>query len=175
MRALPAKPPAPRRARPRGLDARFEALRELVRLTRSLRAEFGVPPEARIRLALRFEQGFEARAFLEESGALIGLLAGGPRPERPASRPEGTVALVGRGFEAYAFVKESVDAGEAPREAAQGRSRRTSSTSRGPEPSSRTRASPLSAPAEVVAKEREKLEEAERRAGKYRQYLEELS
>ena len=32
-----------------------------------------------------------------------------------------------------------------------------------------------SAPAEVVAKEREKLEEAERRAGKYRQYLEELS
>jgi valyl-tRNA synthetase len=156
------------------LDARFEALRELVRLTRSLRAEFGVPPEAKVRLALRFEPGFEAASFLEESGSLIGLLAGGTSPERAASRPEGAVAMVGRGFEAYAFIKESVDSGrlleklrkDAEKDeqyAARARAKLANAGFTG------------SAPAEVVAKEREKLEEAERRAGKYRQYLEELS
>jgi valyl-tRNA synthetase len=156
------------------LDARFEALRDLVRLTRSLRAEFGVPPEAKVRLALRFETGFEAASFLEESGSLIGLLAGGTSPERTASRPEGAVAMVGRGFEAYAFIKESVDSGrliekfrkDAEKDeeyAARARAKLANAGFTG------------SAPAEVVAKEREKLEEAERRAGKYRQYLEELS
>ena len=156
------------------LEARFEALRELVRLTRSLRAEFGIPPEAKVRLALRFETGFEAASFLEESRALIGLLAGGPPPERAASRPEGTVALVGKGFEAYAFVKESVDAGRLLEKLRK-------DLDKDGQYIERTRAKlanagfTTSAPAEVVAKEREKLEEAERRAGKYRQYLEELS
>jgi valyl-tRNA synthetase len=156
------------------LDANFESLRELVRLTRSLRAEFGIPPEAKIRLALRFEEGFGGAVFLGESGALVGLLAGGPPPEQVDSRPEGTVALVGRGFEAYAFVKESVDAGRLLEKLRK-------DVDKDEQYAARTRAKLAnagftgSAPAEVVAKEREKLEEAERRAGKYRHYLEELA
>jgi valyl-tRNA synthetase len=157
-----------------GLDASFEALRELVRLTRSLRVEFGIPPEAKIRLALRFEKGFTGAAFLRESGALIGLLAGGPAPEEADSRPEGTIALVGRGFEAYAFVKESVDAGRLLEKLRK-------DVDKDEQYAARTRAKLAnagftgSAPAEVIAREREKLEEAERRAGKYRHYLEELA
>ncbi len=157
-----------------GIDARFEALRELVRLTRSLRAEFSVPPEAKIRLALRFEPGFEAASFLEESGGLIGLLAGGTPPERAASRPEGAVAMVGRGFEAYAYIKESVDAAKLVEKLRKDAEKDEQYVSR-----ARAKLANAgftgSAPPEVVAKERDKLEEAERRAGKYRQYLRELS
>jgi valyl-tRNA synthetase len=165
---------APDAAGDAALDASFEAMRELVRLTRSLRSEFGIAPEARVRLALRFEEGFSGAAFLRESGALVGLLAGGPPPEETAARPGGTVALVGRGFEAYAFVKESVDSAKLLEKLRK-------DADKDEQYAARTRAKlanagfTSSAPAEVVAKEREKLEEAERRAGKYRQYLEELA
>ena len=156
------------------LDGSFEALRELVRLTRSLRVEFGIAPEAKIRLALRYETGFVGAAFLRANGALIGLLANGPSPEETDTRPNGTVALVGRGFEAYAFVKESVDAAKLLEKLRK-------DVDKDEQYAARTRAKLAntgftgSAPPEVVAKEREKLEEAERRAGKYRHYLEELA
>jgi len=156
------------------LDASFEALRDLVRMTRSLRAEFGIPPEARIRLALRCEIGFAGAAFLEGSGTLIGLLAGGPPPETASSRPDGAVALVGRGFEAYAFVKESVDASKLLEKLRKDLDKDEQYAAR----VGAKLANPgfiASAPADVVAKEREKLDEAQRRAGKYRHYLEELT
>jgi valyl-tRNA synthetase len=133
------------------------------------------PPETKVRLALRFEEGFERRRPSSRNGALVGLTRGrDERPRRSSSRPEGTVALVGRGFEAYAFVKESVDRREASREAAQGRGEGRA-VRRAARAKLANEGFTGSAPAEVVAKEREKLEEAERRAGKYRQYLEELS
>jgi valyl-tRNA synthetase len=155
------------------LDASFDALRELVRLVRALKAEFGIAPETKVRLALRFDDPAIA-PFLRENGALVGLLAGGPSPEKADSRPAGTVALVGKGLEAYAFVKESVDAGKLVEKLRK-------DIGKDEEYIARTRAKlanpgfTASAPAEVVAKEREKLGDAERRSGKYRQYLEELS
>jgi valyl-tRNA synthetase len=155
------------------LDSSFDALRELVRLVRALKAEFGIAPETKVRLALRFDDPAVA-SFLRAQGALIGLLAGGPPPEEAPSRPAGAVALVGRGFEAYAFVKESVDAAKLVEKLRK-------DIKKDEEYIARTRAKlanagfTSSAPAEVVAKEREKLGEAERRSGKYRQYLEELS
>ncbi len=174
--AVPAPDPSGKAA---ALDASFEALRELVRLTRSLRVEFGIAPEVKIRLALRFEAGGAALSagiapFLRENGALVGLLANGPAPDETEVRPAGTVALVGKGFEAYAFVKESVDAAKLLEKLRK-------DVDKDEQYAARTRAKlanpgfTASAPAEVVAKEREKLEEAERRAGKYRQYLEELA
>ena len=144
------------------LDASFEALRELVRLTRALKAEFGIAPETKVRLALRFEaRGAEGSAdiapFLRENGALVGLLVGGPAPEETASRPGGTVALVGKGFEAYAFVKESVDPGRLLEKLRKDLAKDEEYVGR----TSAKLANPgftASAPAEVVAKEREKLD-----------------
>jgi valyl-tRNA synthetase len=156
------------------LDASFEALRELVRLTRGLKAEFGIAPETKVRLALRFEPGFVGASFLRESGALVGLLAGGPPPEEFSSRPAGTVAMVGVGFEAYAFVKESVDAAKLLEKLRKDLGKDEQYIERATAKLSNSGFT-SSAPAEVVAKEREKLGEAERRAGKYRQYLEELA
>ena len=161
------------------LDASFESLRELVRLTRMLRAEFGIPPEAKVRLALRFEAGFEGAGFLRESAPLVGLLAGatcgnGSRPEEASSRPEGSVALVGRGFEAYAFVKESVDGQKLVEKLRKDASKDEEYAARAKAKLANPGFS-SSAPPEVVAREREKLDEALRRAKKYRQYLEELA
>jgi valyl-tRNA synthetase len=159
------------------IDASFEALRELVRLTRALKSEFGIAPEAKVRLALRFEPGFAGASFLRENGALVGLLAGGPPPEElPASapRPAGTVALVGKGFEAYAFVKESVDGAKLLDKLRKDLAKDSQYIERAAAKLA-NEGFTSSAPAEVVAKEREKLEEARRRAGKYAQYLEELA
>jgi valyl-tRNA synthetase len=160
------------------LDASFEALRELVRLTRSLKSEFGIAPEAKVRLALRFEPDFAGASFLRESGELVGLFINGPAPEELSSgasaRPAGTVALVGKGFEAYAFVKESVDGVKLLDKLRKDLGKDEEYIKRATAKLGNAGFT-ASAPAEVVTKEREKLEDAKRRAGKYRQYLEELA
>jgi valyl-tRNA synthetase len=170
---------SPRAAGDGALDASFEALRELVRLTRTMRAEFGIPPESKLRLALRFEEGFAGASFLRSSAALIGLLAGalcgdGKRAEEAPSRPEGAVAVVGRGFEAYVFVKESVDAAKLVEKLRKDASKDEEYAARA-EAKLANPGFSSSAPAEVVARERDKLDEALRRSKKYRQYLEDLS
>ena len=82
--------------------------------------------------------------------------------------------MVGRGFEAYAYIKESVDAAKLVEKLRKDAEKDEQYVSR-----ARAKLANAgftgSAPPEVVAKERDKLEEAERRAGKYRQYLRELS
>jgi valyl-tRNA synthetase len=165
--------PRPERRAP-DLAERFASLQELVRLARTLRSEFQIPPEARMPLSLRFEKGFADADFLMRKAELVGLLVGGPAPTEAGSRPSGAVALVGRGFEAYAQVREAVDTGRLVEKL-----RREIERDR--QYAERTKAKLSnpgfldSAPAEVVAKEREKLAEAERRSGKYIQYIEELA
>jgi valyl-tRNA synthetase len=153
--------------------AAVEGLQELVRLARTLRSEFQIPPEASMRLALRFEPGFAGASFIKSNGALVAQLVNGPSPELADSRPAGTIALVGKGFEAYAFVKDAVDAAKLT-------DKLRKEIERDRAYCERTRAKLAnpgflgSAPAEVVAKEREKLEESDRRSAKYEHYLEEL-
>ena len=157
------------------LAERFGALQELVRLARTLRSEFQIPPEAKMRLELRFEPGFAGADFLRENAALAGLLIGGPAPTEGAPiRPAGTVALVGVGFEAYAFVKESVDVGKLLEKLRKEMERDRAFAER-TQAKLANAGFTASAPAEVVAREREKLEETLRRSGKYEQYIEELS
>jgi valyl-tRNA synthetase len=161
------------------LDSSFEALRELVRLVRTMRGELGIAPEAKIRLALRFEGGFEGAEFLRASAALIGLLAGavcgdGIRVEEAASRPEGAIALVGRGFEIYAFVKETIDAAKLVEKLRKDVAKDEEYAARADAKLANPGFS-SSAPPDVIAKERGKLEEVRRRINKYKQYLEELA
>jgi valyl-tRNA synthetase len=160
-----------------GLEADFDSLRELVGLVRNLRGEFQIPPGQQIRLAVKAEAGFRGEAFLKANAALVGLLVNGPAPDFAAagsSRPSGAVALVGKGFEVYAMVKESVDAAKLVE-----KFRKDIEKDR--QFVERTRAKLAnegfvsSAPAEIVAREREKLAEAERRSAKLALYVEELS
>ena len=171
--------PRPERADP-ALEANFDSLRELVGLARNLRGEFQIPPGQRMRLLIRCEGNFAGADFLRSQADLLGLLVVGPAPEFTApglgedSRPAGAVALVGKGFEAYAFIKESVDAAKLVEKFRK-------DIEKDSQYIERTRAKLAnegflsSAPAEVVAREREKLAEAERRSVKLAHYVEELS
>ena len=82
--------------------------------------------------------------------------------------------MVGKGFESYALVKESVDAEKLT-------AKLKKDIEKDGQFIARTKGKlgnsgfVASAPAEIVAKEREKLEEAERRVAKLTQYVEELS
>jgi valyl-tRNA synthetase len=165
--------PSPDRADP-ALASRFESLRELVRLARTLRSEFQIPPEAKMRLALQFESGFEGADFLKGKAALLGLLVNGPEPEIVTSRPAGTIALVGRGFEAFAFVKDAVDPAKLLDKLRKNIERDSQFVQR----TEAKLANPgfvSAAPADVVAKERSKLDEARRRAETYARYVEDLT
>jgi valyl-tRNA synthetase len=169
--------PAALRSDP-ALEADFDSLRELVGLARNLRGEFQIPPGQQMRLLLRPELGFTGADFLRKHADLVALLVVGPLPELvdpvQGSRPSGAVALVGKGFEAYALVRESVDAVKLVE-----KFRKDIDKDRQYIERTRTKLANegfvASAPAEVVARERAKLMEAERRAAKLSQYVEELS
>ncbi|MFZ2781019.1 MAG: valine--tRNA ligase [Rectinemataceae bacterium] len=159
------------------LAAEFESLRELVRAARTLRSEFQIAPEVKMALEVKLDPSCAAADFLRRNADLAGLLVNGPAPrflEAGAARPVGAVALVGRGFEAFARVRELVDV-----------ARLTAKLSKDAEKelsfAARTRAkleNPAftgSAPAEVVAREREKLVEAESKASRLARFVEELA
>ncbi|MDP2791967.1 MAG: class I tRNA ligase family protein, partial [Rectinemataceae bacterium] len=157
-----------------GVASLFEGLRELVRMSRTLRSEFQISPETKMKLAIRFEPGFAGADFLMRNAELVGLLVNGPAPEAVVTRPEGSVVLAGRGYEAYAMVRESVDVvrlvEKLGKEIAKDRgfAERTAAKLA-------NEGFVASAPAEIISKEREKLADTEKRIAKLSRFVEELS
>ena len=155
------------------LAAEFETVMEFVRLVRNLRSEFGIEPQKAVATSIRFEPGAAAAGSFPGWAPLAALLVNGPDPEVVSSKPEASLALVGRGFEAYAKVKDAVDGAALAQ-----KFRKEADKERAF--ADRVRAKLAnesflkSAPCEVVDKEREKLAEAERRAAKLEQYVKEL-
>jgi valyl-tRNA synthetase len=157
----------------------FGSLQELVRLARTLRAEFQIPAETPLRLAVKTDASFSGATFLRDNVALVALFVNGPSapadtaPEFVEAKPRGAVGLAGRGFEAWAFVLEAVDSAKLLARLAKDAEKEGQYVER-------TKAKlanegfVTAAPAEVVAKEREKLAEAERRVMRFRQYMEDL-
>ena len=160
------------------VDASFASVKELVTLVRTLRSEFGIAPEKTLRLAVRFDDGFASGDFMRRNAALVGLLAGtggsaGP-VEFVTARPEGALALAGRGFEAYVYAREAVDVGQLAarfaKEAAKERQYIEKTTAK-----LANEAFVSSAPADVVERERQKLQDAHSRAAKLERYLQDLA
>jgi valyl-tRNA synthetase len=159
------------------LDARFESLKELVGLARTLRSEFQLPPEVKMPLEIRLGEGFVAGAFIRGQAPLVALLVGGPEPaflDASAPKAKGSIALVGRGFELYCRVGEIVDLGRLI-EKFDKEIRKENDFMTRLRGKLANQAFLDSAPAEIVAKEREKLAESESRAVKLKRYVEELS
>ncbi|MBU0927699.1 MAG: valine--tRNA ligase [Spirochaetes bacterium] len=156
------------------LDARFSALKELVTIVRSLRSEFGIAPEKRLRVAARFDEGFDGGDFFRRNAELVALLAGASGVEFVESKPAGALALAGRGFEAYVYAREAVDFAQLAARFAKEAEKERSYVER-TKAKLGNEAFVASAPADVVEKERQKLKDAEIRAAKLERYLADLA
>ena len=163
----------PERADPEA-GRRFAVVQELVRSVRTLRSEFTLPIEKPVRVCVQAESA-ETLELLEDQRALVALLVNASTLElrhEPCDRA-GSIPVVGTGFEAFVYIKEVIDL---ERELAR-LAKELQTVSQGAE---RTRgklaneAFVSKAPAEVVRKEQDKLEELERRRSRIESYLADL-
>jgi len=169
----------PEREHPEAVES-FALVQELVRAVRTVRAEFTIPFDRPLRVAVAAAAG--PREVLRDHQELVSLLTNarelaiGAQGDSPVLRQadrKGAIPVVGSGFEAFVQIRELIDVA---RESA-----RLSKELAGLESlTERTRlkldnpAFVQKAPAEVVAKERAKLEEFARRRDKIQGYLQDL-
>jgi valyl-tRNA synthetase len=89
----------------------FAFLQELVTLVRTLRSECTISPEKKVRVLVRL--GEDKGKILAENTELVKLLAGIGTLETAgnsgAEKPQGSIAVVGAGFEAFVFIAEAAD------------------------------------------------------------------
>ena len=87
---------------------RFNVLRELIKGVRALRAECGIDPAAKIRLALMIEKGSAAEVCAEKSDIIM-LLAGISHIDFVDKKPASSIGTVVPGAEAFLLIDESID------------------------------------------------------------------
>ncbi len=91
--------------------AAFASLQELVRLVRTVRSEFTIPPGKKIELAVRTDRGFAGGSFFSEQEELVRFLSGAGAVTISEEKPNtaGSVTAVGTGFEVYIYVRDLID------------------------------------------------------------------
>jgi valyl-tRNA synthetase len=91
--------------------AEFSVLQDVVRSVRTLRSEFALPPEKRVRVALKIEKSNKTADYLYEQKDRI---AGFVHASRLSvadgiDSVEGSVPVAGNGFEAFVFIRDAID------------------------------------------------------------------
>lgn len=160
------------------LEADFAALQDLVRQVRTLRSECQITPEKKLRVEVRAEADFASASFFKANAALVELLAGVGTLDFSAAgtgaRPAAAIGLVGKGWEAFVFIREAVDSAAL-----------AAKFSKDLEKDSKFQTAlegklandnfVKNAPVELVAAERQKLEELKRRIEKLSAYVRDLA
>lgn len=156
----------------RTIDENFASLKELVTLVRVLKAEFGIAQEKKLRLAAKADS--ELAAFFKNNTGLVKLLANAEAFSIEAGKPEESLALAGKRFECYVFAREAVDT-----VALAERFRKDVEKDRvwaeKLEKKLANEGFVKSAPAEVIASERQKLDATRAKVVKLEAWLKELS
>jgi valyl-tRNA synthetase len=154
------------------IETRFASLQEVVRVIRTIRSEFTIPPDRKIDVRILTEDGAGTRENFESHRALIAHLAGSRDLVFTSARPQeaGVIAAAGKGFEVFVLVREAIDA---PREIARlGKDKeKTLSEMQRTEGKLANSAFLDRAPPEVVDREREKLADLARRVSKIEEYV----
>jgi valyl-tRNA synthetase len=155
--------------------ARFSSLQELVRLVRTMRSEFTIPPSQKVRFHVKTDSGFDGARFFNEHVDLIRLLTSASEVTLGSAKPasEGAIPAVGVGFEVYVFVREVIDV---QTEIAK-LTRDIEKTTVALNGTLKKLGNPgfvSKADDSIVAKEREKKDELERRISKMKDYIREL-
>jgi valyl-tRNA synthetase len=165
----------PERLQPEAAEE-FSALQEVIRAVRTIRSEFTLPPEKKIRVVVRNDVDFFAASYVKASAALITNLVNAGKLEIVTEKPDtaGAVPAAGNGFEAFVYVSELIDV-----EKEKGRLEKEADSLKklllATEKKLQNRGFTENAPAEVVEKERGKLKEFQDRMQKVERYLRELS
>jgi valyl-tRNA synthetase len=158
----------------------FAFLQELVTLVRTLRSECAIGPEKKVRVLARLgsdQRSAAKRKILAENADLVKLLAGIGNLEIAPSeegRPQGSIAVVGAGFEAFVFIAEAADLGQLKQKFAKDieKDRKFIGSL---ESKLANEQFLKNAPAELVAAEKLKLQDALTRAGKLESYIRDMA
>jgi len=154
-------------------EKNFASLQSLVGMIRTLRSECGITPEKKLRVLARCGKDTD-KPFRENEG-LIKLLAGigDLSVESAAERPAGSIGMAGSGFEVFVFVAEAVDT-TALKKKFSGDLERDRKYIDGLKAKLANEQFVKNAPAELVAEQKTKLEEALLRTEKFENYLRDL-
>lgn len=165
---ITAEYPAPCDERRDGAaEERVDVLRSIVGAIRALRTECGIEPSAKILVAVKVES--KAAQICKERTDVIELMAGVAKAEFVAEKPARSIGSVGKGFEVFLVMDESVD-----KEAIAAKLKKSLDTQTALAAKCRAKLSgnfALHAAAEAVEEERQKLAEMERRIEKLGEYL----
>jgi valyl-tRNA synthetase len=90
---------------------KFASLQDCIRSVRTLRSEFTIPPEKKIRVTVKTDPGFASSSFFASQRSVVESLAGIGELSFTETKPDaaGGVALPGNGFEVYVFVRDVID------------------------------------------------------------------
>ena len=90
------------------IQERFEALKDLIAKVRAAKVDCGIDPAVKINIAIKTEKG-SAAEVAKEKVEMIQLLAGVAKIEFVESEPASSIGTVGKGFEAFVLVDESIN------------------------------------------------------------------
>ncbi len=171
LQPYPAADPA--RKNP-AVNESFSSLQDLVRAVRTIRAEFTIPPDRAIDVAVAAADT-AVRGNFESHRDLVAHLIGSRALSIGAARPDagGFIPAAGKGFEAFVFIKEAIDV---PREVQRlGREREKAEGERTRTEGKLSNAAFVEkAPREVVDRERQKIAELTDKIAKIDGYIREL-
>ena len=150
------------------VQSRFDVLKDLIGQVRALRTECGIDPANKINIAILVTKGSEAEVCHEKVD-MIKLLAGVANVEFVEAKPASSVGTVGKGFEAFILVDESINKEQLIARFKKEIEQETVWVKRSEAKLNGSFAQ--HAPAEVVQQERDKMEESKRKIEKLESYI----
>ena len=147
---------------------RFDVLQDLIRSVRALRAECGIAPDTKLHIALLITKGTSAEVCTEKTD-IISLLAGVDKIDFVDTKPSGSIGTVGKGFEAFIIIGDNIDSNALKARFTKEIEKETAFVNKVEAKLSGKFAQ--NAPADIVAAEREKLENTRHRIEKLTSYL----
>ena len=150
------------------VQSRFDVLKDLIGQVRALRTECGIDPANKINIAILVTKGSEAEVCHEKVD-MIKLLAGVANVEFVEAKPASSVGTVGKGFEAFILVDESINREQLIARFKKEIEQETVWVKRSEAKLNGNFAQ--HAPAEVVQQERDKMEESKRKIEKLESYI----
>lgn len=151
---------------------RFSLLQEVIRSIRTLRSEFALPPEKRVRVIVRLEREDEVTGYLKENESLISRFVGASSISILSGEVDSSqsVPVAGSCFEAFVFIRDAIDI---PTEVAKltKEAQKLAKQRLGVEKKLANEQFLSNAPQEVIEKEQAKLQEFTERLNKIEKHL----